>query len=348
MSMVMNRMLESDGIIFGGAVRDMIICEEYAKRYHENLRSKKERFRAKNFWNTSIHPETAARTLVPRDIDVYFSNRESSDNFIRELQLLCEMSKIDFVIENTADDPSNTDRTYGAMLYVQKATLTHTVGFIPFLHRGFDITVEIDIVTSRYPISLQPPFKNVDFLCNGFIKTKHGIMYSQHTGTYIDKLSQIERTAEILKIQQDMLEFKTNFCRFEGTKHNLSTLGKNCYAYKRISKLLSKKQFPWTICNLPLKTQTVSSPDSDHTCCICLDDLAVGERFVHTETTNAEQQKVKASISHISCMLQYLDAQMDEALIVQRLDKKDKFTFVCPAARSPIDFTKCSCEYKKA
>lgn len=336
--------IEKDGVIFGGAVRDMMIADVYSKRYTDYLRTKKERYNAKKFWNAKNHPETSARTLVPDDVDIYFSSSNNADRFIQHLRELCETERILFDIKGTHDDPSDTGRNYGMMLNVQKATLTIQVGAIPFVCRAYDIYVDIDIISPNYPIIMQPPFCNLDFLCNGFIKTKFGILYSNDTGTYIDRLPELQRTAEILKIQQDMVEFKTNFCRYETIRRKeLGTMCKNRSAFKRINKLLAKKHFPWTICNLPLK-MAISEAVSEEYCSICLDHFKPKDRHTYIETIDAEGTPVKSSMTHTDCIMTYLAKQLQDAER-QHLDDKDKFSYVCPL-RHPIDFTQCSYDYK--
>jgi hypothetical protein len=346
MSAITYKAFDHDGVIFGGAVRDTMIADAYTKKYYAYLSSKKERFQSKKFWDINYHPETAARTLVPRDLDICFEDRTKSDNFIMELDKLAREEQMDFfVTESSALNPTDTDCSYAQFLHVRKVTLTSRIGQIPLLGRGYSISIDIDIVSPRYKVMMQAPFNNLDFLCNGFIKTKHGIMYSQNTGTYIDKLSDIDRTAEILKIQQDMLLFKTHMCKFEKIKqYQLSRFGKNKNAFKRVHKLLSKETFEWTIENLPFKITKTVDRDCYGDCCICFDKLEVNDTITYMPVKTAESAEVRSSITHKKCILEYLVKQQEDA-VRDNLQSKDEFSFICPM-RHTIDFTSCSCTYK--
>lgn len=348
MNMIEREALDNDGIIFGGAVRDAMISEEYAHRYRRHLQANKERYNSKKFWNTRVHPETAARTLVPRDIDIFFdyNKKNNMDRFISALQEMCNAEHINMDIERSEDDPANANR-YGRMLNVQKITLTMLVGRIPFMFRGYEIVIDVDIVIPNYSIMMQPPFCNLDFLCNGFIKTKHGVMYSTDTGTYMDTLTNMERTVEVLKIQQDMMDFKTNFCRYEKIKaRDISTFGKNAYALKRIQKLLGKEEFPWTICNLPFELTQTTDQDLTTECTICCCQFQLKETLAIT-TTLKDEKEIRTSVTHTDCLMKYLVHQDHKAAHVDFLVDRDEFVFKCPM-RTVIDFTKCSCEYKNA
>lgn len=331
----------SDGIIFGGAVRDFIISQSYAKKYQEYLREKDEKFKSKRFWDVKNHPESAARTLVPRDIDIYFEKRDKADIFIGELNESMTSRDIEVEVNNITTCPDDINRDYGRMLNVQTIRLVISFGKIPFIHMGYNITLDIDIVTPCYPVIMLPPFNNLDFLCNGFINTKHGIMYSTNTGTYIDKLSHVERAEEIAKIQKDMLSFKTTLCKYDKIRqHDVSTFGKNSNAWKRVKKLLSKTCFEWTIDNLPFKIAKAAESDCDTECCICIEKICANDTITYMLVDSADKTaKVKSSIMHKACMTEYFDKQCEEARH-DHLVSHDEFTFICPM-RYTIDFTKC-------
>jgi hypothetical protein len=333
-----------DGVLFGGAVRDLIISEHYGKQFRTHVKSNRDLMRDKNFWNASIHPESAARTLVPDDMDIYFSCKQDSELFIESMHYMCEEENVGIMIENLQDEISNDPAKYGRMLDVQKVTITLVTGRIPFIFRGHQIVIQVDVVTPKYPIMMQPPFNNLDFLCNGFLKTKHGIVYSNDTGTYIDRLTELEKTAEVLKIQRDMIQFKTNLCRFERIQQvDISTSHKNKYAFKRINKLLKKERFPWTICNLPFELTSATKEHLGTECCICQSQFEEHD-IVAIVSTTKETTKITCSTTHKHCLMKYLEYQYEEES-TQLVSSDAKFIYKCPI-RSPIDFTKCACEYK--
>ena len=78
--------IAEDGIVYGGLVRDEIIAtynktkfDEYAKTFEmgTNIYDR--------FWDSSFHPESANRLLVPNDIDIFFNSNETADQFIVKL-----------------------------------------------------------------------------------------------------------------------------------------------------------------------------------------------------------------------------------------------------------------------
>lgn len=341
---------DMDGILFGGAVRDEIIASTYASRYYKGINRSGEivTTSAKKFWDTSYHPETAARTLVPNDMDIYFHDTAKSEAFIRELYTMCASEGAIIDTAQTFEDAMGNNHKYTRNVNVKKVMITIVVGKFPFSSfGGYNVDIDIDVVTPvDQRILIQPPFQKLDFLCNGFIKTKLGITYSRDTGTYIDTLTEMERTAEILKIQQDMLQFKTNFCMFEKIKYrDIGKFGNNSCAFKRINKLLAKETFAWTICNLPFTIANATEEDCDTECCVCCDKFEVGDRITYTLTTTEEGKQVRTGITHKHCLMEYFANQDLNAHVVDFLHHRDDFTFVC-TMRSKIDFTKCPCTYK--
>ena len=335
---------DNDGILFGGAVRDMIISQHYSTMYYKHLKTNNQRFKSKKFWDITNHPETAARTLVPDDLDIYFDSDIKAEKFLIALENLCNIENILMDIQNVQQtDISEIAHKYGSFLNIQNIKLTITAGKIPFFLGGFNIEIELDIVTPQYKIMMLPPFNKLDFLCNGFIKTKYGISYSSDTNTYIDKLSEIDKTIEIAKIQKDMIEFKTNFCGFEKIKpKDIESCGKNKYAFRRILKLLKKERFPWTITNLPFEMRKIEEKDvNNKTCSICLSEFELDENAIITYPCS--KKDTPGNTIHKNCMIGYLKKQDEENQ--KFIDDSEKFTFKCPY-RYKIDFTKCSCDYK--
>lgn len=336
-----------DGIIFGGAVRDEIIADHYIQKYNAFIKSNKIRYNHRKFWDITHHPESAARTLVADDVDIFFSNTQDSNNFINVLTRLCEEERVSIVIQqNDADDPANNPRRYSQILNVQKITLTIPVGSIPFTFRGYDIVLDIDIVTPLFNIEIQPPFRNVDFLCNVFIKTKFGLVLSNYTGIYLDNLSAFDRANESIKIMNDMIQFKTYFCRFEKYRFTQpGTFKYHKFAFKRINKLLKKETFKWSICNLPFDIRAPTIEETHGECCICITKLNDKDRVAAVSVIKNDE-KITCSCSHLSCFMQYLNHQYDEALHDYTMHNNAEFSFKCPV-RTPIDLTKCTYDYIK-
>jgi hypothetical protein len=344
-NLVKRSAIKNDAIIFGGAVRDEIIAEHYEKKYQAFLQEKNMKYNNNKFWDVKHHPETAARTLVADDVDIFFSSTENADIFLNSLTNVCEHEKnIDIVVDNmNTDDPSQNPRRYGHFLDVKKVTLTINVGHIPRMFHGYDIILDIDIVTPQYRVQLKPPFRNVDFLCNSFIKTNMGILLSPYTGTYLDKLTHTEKTIESAKLVQDIVSFKTYFCNFEKLRSSEpGTYKLNKHAFKRINKLLQKEPFQWTICNLPFDTRNPLTEELTEDCCICSSQFTSKDCVVIT-STEKDGKKIKCSCTHKQCFMDWMIHQNEDAEL-EGVDNNEDFVFKCPM-RTIIDFTKCSRDY---
>ena len=78
---IKNIIFKWGGIIFGGFVRDFIISDHYSQMYYD----KKFKFNKTTFWNEQFDPETAARTLIPNDIDVCLYKEENVNKMMGEI-----------------------------------------------------------------------------------------------------------------------------------------------------------------------------------------------------------------------------------------------------------------------
>lgn len=212
---------EYNGIIYGGYVRDKMIKDYYTELYYTSGYLKKD------FNNNKIAKSLIKRTIEPNDMDIYFKNKIIADNFIEELG------------------------TYGNITITRNNDFTYTGIYSLIRHKEVSLNINDKtlIFDISYPLEnmenecneLEPPFNNLDMLCNGFIMDNKGIRYSNTTGTYIDDLI-YDRKKEITKIRLDIYEMKTSLIR--GLKIE------EPYIIKRIYKMIERK-FSWTIINTP-------------------------------------------------------------------------------------------------
>ena len=114
---------------------------------------------------------------------------------------------------------------------------------------------------------LEPPFNNLDMLCNGFIMDKNGIHYSTTTGTYMDDLDIKDRKKEIARITLDIYECKTELTTYGGLKIE------EPYIVGRVIKMMNRK-FGWTIINAPF-----AFTHKYFTCCKCNELSYKGYKF---------------------------------------------------------------------
>jgi len=210
-----------NGVIYGGYVRDKMIKDYYTELYYTYG------YLEKDFNNLKIAKSLIKRTIIPNDMDIYFKSKKEAKNFIEELG------------------------TYGEVLIIKNNDFTYTGIFSLIEHREISLIIDNKtlIFDVSYPLSnmedecneLEPPFNNLDMLCNGFIMDNKGIRYSKTTGAYIDYLG-YERKKEIAKIRFDIYEMKTSLIR--GLKIE------EPYLIRRISKMINRK-FGWIIVNTP-------------------------------------------------------------------------------------------------
>ncbi len=216
-----NIVYDFKGIIYGGYVRDKMIKDYYTELYYNAG------FLEKDFHNTKIAKSLIKRTIEPNDMDIYFKNKIDAYKFIEELE------------------------TYGNITIAKNNDFTYTGIYSIIKHKEISLIIKngILIFDISYPLEnmeeeckeLEPPFNNLDMLCNGFLMDNNGIRYSMNTGTYLDDL-EYDRKKEISKIRLDIYELKTTLIR--GLKIE------EPYIIKRIFKMINRK-FGWTIINTP-------------------------------------------------------------------------------------------------
>ena len=165
------------GVIYGGYVRDKMIKDYYKELYYSSGYLKKD------FNNNKIAKSLIKRTIEPNDMDIYFKSKKEANDFIEEL------------------------RTYGNIIIFKNNDFTYTGIYSLIEHKQISLIINNNtlLFDISYPLpntekecnELEPPFNNIDMLCNGFLMDNKGIRYSNTTGTYIDELFEYERKKEI-------------------------------------------------------------------------------------------------------------------------------------------------------
>ena len=181
-----------NGIIYGGYVRDKMIKDYYTELYYTSG------YLDKDFNNHKIAKSLIKRTIEPNDMDIYFKNKKEAKQFIEELE------------------------TYGNIIINKNNDFTYTGIYSLIEHKEISLILNDNtlIFDISYPLpntenecnELEPPFNNLDMLCNGFLMDNKGIRYSNTTGTYIDDI-EYERKKIIAKIRFDIYEMKTSLIR---------------------------------------------------------------------------------------------------------------------------------------
>jgi hypothetical protein len=311
---IKKQVFKNNGILFGGMVRDEIISEHYKKKFNEYIKTEKGKEKSSgsssiDFWNKEYNPETNARIIVPNDMDVFFDEKKDASDFIKLINQ-------DFPNNTIVDDIGPIK--YGGPLsnYKSKKIIIKYILGKTFIFPGYKMIIKIDLIYTETPLRIEPPFNNLDMLCNAFIQTKDGNKrLSNNTGTELDSLSYVEKMTASLTIIKDIINFKTEICQIV-SKTDVS------YCVDRYLKMLERPNgFNWNILNLPY--ELVKSTDKrcrDEICCICQDEInkeedkntkeiAILTTVVKTET---EHKIIDGSKTHHECLIKYIKVQLSK------------------------------------
>jgi len=284
--------LEHNGIIYGGYIRDMI------------------------------------NNTTPSDLDVCFKLKNLPYEDIR-----CqEIDKLIKVIKNIKEfsdivQEENRNGKYHFNSNIHKLitlSITMVCGYIPFIHEGIKLNINIDIVVIRHDVDIEPPFKHLDMSCNALIKTQEGIRLSRHTGVQIlDELSDENRiiiTAEIIKLTKK----SKGYLIFNYDSSSIINIQE--IALRRFLKIRPKIQF----LNLPFGEQLYNEDDGKCKIPYCSTEYTLSTNVVYTIN------KVK-NIYCENCIIEYL---INEHEKLQEEKYNLNKELVCPY-RVKIDFTTC-------
>jgi len=190
MTQVSELLLQKDGIIFGGFVRDKLIHDHYATKFYEELKGQ-----SSSYDEVNHHPETKARLLIPKDIDVFIRGTEVET---QEVYSFLESQGFDVQVKIRK-------RIYGAFKNInQQKVVVKTPKKL-----GFPvIEVDLDVLFSTDD-QVKPPFNRLDLWCNSLLMDKNGIKVSNQTGSRLDGMGEINKKLFELDILKNMFEFKT-------------------------------------------------------------------------------------------------------------------------------------------
>ena len=322
-----------NGTIFGGFVRDEIISDQNSDQYykidHEHVNFTQHMAK---YWDSKYMPETKARLLIPKDIDISFSNVKNSERFISALR---NVPQFEAVVPRIIDNSTYESSFISSIMEV---TILMRVDVIPFVSDGRTILIKADVVIPRAP-NMQPPFKKLDMLCNAFIMTRDGgKRLSNCTGTIIDSYTDYEKIVLAAQIISDMMDFRTALVFSQGAQdvHDRVMNTLNWKAMKRIEKM-QKRKFSWTFLNTPfmLVNKKEISHDAPKECCICLEEFEADDKVTYTVDLK-ENVAIPSAHMHYKCCMKYLSKQKNETTI----DSTKKFVFRCPF-KNNIDFSNC-------
>ena len=326
---------QNDGVIFGGYARDMIVSDHFKTIYNSS-----NKYNIHKFWNRFYQPETAARSLIARDMDICLYSLNDVEIFTKSIQNIFN-ARVGYTNVALTDTTLSRENSYfGIPILMHKhIKFIITVGMIPFVHNGVEIELDFDIIVPRNS-KLQPPFNRVDLLSNVFILTKQGITISNNTGTIIDKMSILNKQKISGLIMSDIVEFKTEFCiRNYTDNYECGNFSYNSKVVERLNKMLFRS-FPIEITNIPLVMEVFNGGgDANSMCCICHSNFKNKEHTHNIYSDNSSKtKKICTMTAHSRCLFKYLDTQIENAKM-DRLEMTDNFQFRCPM-RNVLNFKK--------
>ena len=338
--------LSKNGYIFGGMVRNEIICSYYKNKFIDyinnnqdiNFDIEKKKSISSMFWDISIHPESYARVLIPKNMDVFFNDYLDYYNFIQKIE-----NKFDniSIIEDTDTHLFNILNNDLRNIIKNEKILIEIIIGKSFTFNGHKILIEINTYYIKKNhngiILIEPPFNNLDMLCNIFIHTKNEIRLSKSSGTHLDYQNEFQREKAAIAIKKQIINFETHIC--SSVENNIH----KSYIIKKIIKMMEEEENPlWNFINLPYKI--IKNIDIDKIdeilcdelyCCICQEDLKDESKdLAIVYVNNSSGNKIIGCRTHLCCMNKFILYQTDN----------NPSTYICPY-KSPLNFIGLDIDY---
>ena len=293
--------INEGGLVYGGLVRDEIIAK-YNKTLFDDYVKSIDLRRYEKYWDSSFHPESSKRLLIPDDMDIYFKNNDLSDAFIAKIREYASSFNGNVIIHNVVST--------AGLFYVLGNNFAHKIVKIvirsgrTLSFAGHKVELKIDIIINLTDREIEPPFNCADFTSNLFVMAKtsqdhYEIRLSNNTGTSLDEMSFVAKRRVEMKIIEDMIEGKTEFIR------NVESINSEYINGSRILKMLSKTLNHFQITNLLFKEVSISPCTQN--CDICLEMISVDSpgSFIEILTN-----KHACNIMHYKCFISYLTKEV--------------------------------------
>jgi hypothetical protein len=279
---IMNAIVQSNGTIFGGAVRDLVLHDKHATKFYEQVGTQSLDEINVLYRDPKYLPHLDGRFATPNDIDV----------FIHELHLLPmleRLRKLRFEVKRVFErDPKN----YFPELTIEPGTIRHDryilysfrpKSFISAIRNVvpwsvYDLirddvekltakvsgscchSIQLDVMVSLISMhepQPEPPFGNIDFQCNALLYNKRGIAISDQLWPTMT-LDPVAKAARLNEIMDDISK-----------REAVMSLVWKPKDY-RVAKMIRKG---WLICSH--EVQEIHDDDNkyDGYCIICQDEF---------------------------------------------------------------------------
>jgi len=313
---VMSVIFNNKGGVFGGAVRDRIKHDDAASAYYAAF-SKPNIHNVHNivddYTNIAFLPETLDRLLVPFDIDAFISTA----NFQKMVDDLVTLN-ISFDIEfwrdasryfpNTTVQPDQVKHCCITLKPFSKDINTKIMSAMPpsvlnmpiFTHllqefteklseNMFDVKLDLMVINNSDAFTLDAPFGELDFECNGLIMDARGIRLSDHMLKNVK--NPIARQRELARIMDDILKKKAVLCS-RATTARIDKMISKGWSVQSENIQLVHESYTAEVAESSASSEDGSSMSGGY-CLICQDDC------------NKEHYKLKCCDAryHAGCML---------------------------------------------
>jgi hypothetical protein len=303
MSSIMECILQNNGVLFGGVVRDIFTRDYYASKFYSKYGKRNgdgSNWEHKYYTDHTFDPETKDRYMFPKDIDASMSD----DNlkllfmtfhrkhfniktlFIRDAKKYIPNISVDetevlhYRLKITPDLLLHIDAPYCTKNLIRKDIKNFHKKYKELNTKIGDVIIDLMVNVSKN--DYDPPFGNLDFECNGLVMNKDGIRLSRYLqNTDISIFNQLplhntEKIANILK------------CIINKIAIPIPSYVYNDYSY-RVVKILSKGY------NIQYEFIDIIDNTDEQQCIIC------HENILHTK-----QVKLKCCNAryHKKCFIQ--------------------------------------------
>lgn len=304
--------IDSNGKIFGGVVRDIFIRHYYASKFYTKYGTRNEdgsNWENKNYTDPNLDPETKERYMFPKDIDACIRDEHLKKLFllfhkkrfivktlfvrdakkyipninVNETEILHYRLKISPELSLHIDAPYSIKKMLNNEIKKninELKKLNDTVGH-----------VMIDLMVNVTENDYDPPYGNLDFECNGLVMTKNGIRLSRYLN-YVNFNSYNQLPLHNTDKVNNILSSIINKIAVP-----ISSYFYNDYSY-RVIKILSKGY------TIQYSIIEIIDTIDEQNCIICHEDI-LQSKHVKLKCCNARYHKkclVQAAFNGDSCM----------------------------------------------
>jgi hypothetical protein len=283
---VMEEIMQRGGTLFGGAVRDWYIHDHYATKFYDAVGSAGAADATERYGDADFLPEFKDRLVVPNDIDASIPEaniaglidalknagfavsckfRRDAKRYLTNLQVeenevMHHRYEIRYVNKylsqqmRRAFPAAMLEEPAFAAILAEATTRAEELFNTVYRKCAFDM----DILATKPGFTMEPPFGNLDFACNGLLMTRDGMRLSKML-TQVHARNPMAYNRLYEKTLSDILKRRAN----------IVVPGSDVPTY-RLEKML---KHGWVIGNFTMVKYIQDDTAYDGYCIICHEDL---------------------------------------------------------------------------